>query len=285
MIIARVNEYKINEKDYNKELDWIMQELHLEESNEKIQYQAINKLIDAILILTEARKSDLEVSSEEIESGLIDLKVKYASEEDFEKMLSSMDTTIEKIRKRITDKKLIKKYIDMNIRLENPQISDEQLNQIYSKNKKLFMQEESVHAHHLLIEDETEKGKQRAEFIWNNLTSADDFLNLEQLSTKSELDFFGGDLGFFEKGKMVPEFDEVVFKMKEGEISKPLLTEFGWHIIYLEEKRNARIPDFDEVKQLIRQRLVNIDKELKIIKHIKLLRSKADIEIFEENLG
>ena len=284
MVVAKVNGYEIKHKEYEKELKWIMKELHLEEPTEKIKIQAINQLIDAILLLNEAKDSNLVVSNDEIESGMIDLKIKYHTEKDFEEMMKKMNLTTTQIRRRIKDRKIIKKYIDLHIKPELANISEAQLKSIFDNNQEKFKQESAIQAHHLLFEDDLGAGENRARLIRNGIQNIDDFMNMEKLSDKSDLNFFGGNLGRFSKGKMIPEFDLVVFNMKEGEISQPFKTQFGWHIVYIEKIFEARIPSFEEIKEIIKKRLLDIDRELKIVKHIKKIRINSDIEILQENI-
>ncbi|MEA1973634.1 MAG: peptidylprolyl isomerase, partial [Candidatus Cloacimonadota bacterium] len=222
MIVAKVNNYEIGLEEYEKEIQWIMQEMHLEEPTKKIKMQAVNQLIDAVLLLNKSKESNLRVSNEEIETGLLDLKVKYSSEKDFDKMMKKLNLNLNKVRSRIKNRKLIKKYIEMTVRPEKSAISEKQLRIIYAKNQEKFKQEPAIRAYHLLFEDDNEAGENKAKLIRNGIKTIDDFMNMEKLSDKSELNFFGGDLGKFSQGKMVPEFDKVAFAMKKGEISQPI---------------------------------------------------------------
>ena len=78
---------------------------------------------------------------------------------------------------------------------------------------------------------------------------------------------------------MVSDFEEVAFNLKQNEFSKPVKTKFGYHIIMNTGRKESVIADFDEVKDALKDRLKRIDSELKLIKHLKGLRSKADIVI------
>jgi peptidyl-prolyl cis-trans isomerase C len=107
-------------------------------------------------------------------------------------------------------------------------------------------QEEEVRARHILVETEEE-----AKAILEQLKAGADFATLAKEKSKDPGGADGGDLGFFAKGQMVPEFSEVAFKMFEGQLSNPVKSQFGWHIIKMEEKRKRPVPEYEKVKDQI----------------------------------
>jgi len=112
--------------------------------------------------------------------------------------------------------------------------------------KKVYDGEQEVHARHILVETEDEAKAVEAE-----LKKGADFAELAKKKSKDPGASDGGDLGFFTKEQMVPEFSAVAFALEPGKISDPVKTQFGWHIIKVEEKRNRKAPDFDQVKSQI----------------------------------
>ncbi len=106
--------------------------------------------------------------------------------------------------------------------------------------------EQEVHARHILVETEDEAKAVKAE-----LDKGADFAELAKKKSKDPGASDGGDLGFFTKEQMVPEFSAVAFALEPGKISDPVKSQFGWHIIKVEEKRNRKAPDFDQVKAQI----------------------------------
>src|SRR5258706_9089906 len=103
--------------------------------------------------------------------------------------------------------------------------------------------EQEVHARHILVETEDEAKAVKAE-----LDKGADFAELAKKKSKDPGASDGGDLGFFTKDQMVPEFSAVAFSLEPGKISDPVKSQFGWHVIKVEEKRNRKAPDFDQVK-------------------------------------
>jgi len=125
-------------------------------------------------------------------------------------------------------------------------ITDDALRQTYNDALKTMGGQEEVHARHILVESEDE-----AKTILGELKAGADFAALAKEKSKDPGASAGGDLGYFTKDQMVPEFAEVAFKMYPGQLSNPVKTQFGWHIIKLEDKRAKQPPEFDQVKDQI----------------------------------
>jgi peptidyl-prolyl cis-trans isomerase C len=121
--------------------------------------------------------------------------------------------------------------------------TDEAMKKVYDEASKQITGEQEVHARHILVPTEEEAQEIEAE-----LKKGADFAELAKKKSKDPGASDGGDLGFFTKDQMVPEFSAVAFSLQPGQISDPVKTQFGWHIIKVEEKRNRKAPDFDQVK-------------------------------------
>jgi peptidyl-prolyl cis-trans isomerase C len=122
-------------------------------------------------------------------------------------------------------------------------VTDDAMHQVYDDAVKQMGNEEEVHARHILVPTEDE-----AKAIQAELKKGADFATLAKEKSKDPGAAEGGDLGYFTKDQMVPEFSEVAFKLDKGQISDPVHTQFGWHIIKVEDKRTKPTPTFDQVK-------------------------------------
>jgi len=163
--------------------------------------------------------------------------------------------------------------------LEKVKVSDKEMKDYYAKNKDEFNVKESVHARHILVEKEADAKK-----IISDLKSLKGdklktkFIELAKSKSTGPSGPQGGDLGFFVKGQMVPAFNDKVFSMKVGTVTAaPVKTQFGYHVIYLEEKKPATIRSFKEAKNVIGQRL-QLEKFKTAVKaKMKILEKKAKI--------
>lgn len=134
--------------------------------------------------------------------------------------------------------------------------------------------EEEVRARHILVETEAE-----AKDVAERLEKGEDFAALAKEKSK-DTNAEGGDLGFFSRGQMLKPFEDAAFALDVGKISNPVQTQFGWHIIKVEEKRDRPLPTFDEVKEAIMAQLV----QQKAQEVVSGLRSEAEIEIVDPKL-
>src|SRR5260221_737603 len=124
--------------------------------------------------------------------------------------------------------------------------TDEAMKKVYEDASKQITGEQEVHARHILVETEDD-----AKAVAEELKNATDFAELAKKKSKDPGASDGGDLGFFTKDQMVPEFSNVAFALEAGQISDPVKSQFGWHIIKVEVKRNRKAPEFEQVKAQI----------------------------------
>ncbi len=152
------------------------------------------------------------------------------------------------------------------------EITEEKIKAAFDKKMKEAKGEQEVKASHILVKDEAEAKK-----IYDEVSKGGDFEKIAKEKSEDKASgAMGGDLGFFGKGRMVKEFEEAVFKLKKGEISKPVKTDFGWHIIKKTDTRDLPKPTFEQSKETIREELTN---EL-IQKHLNAQLKSLDIQYF-----
>ena len=155
-------------------------------------------------------------------------------------------------------------------------ISDAVAKGIYDDKVKMLPQEEEIQARHILVATE-DKAKELAE----NIGKGADFAQLaKENSTDPGSKDNGGMLGYFSKGQMVPEFEKAAFELKAGELSKPVKSQFGWHIIKVDDRRQKKPPTFEEVKD----RLVGSMAQNKAQEIATNLRGKATIEYVDADI-
>jgi len=137
-------------------------------------------------------------------------------------------------------------------------LTDKAMHDVYDEAAKQMGQEQEVHARHILIratagDDKASKeAEDKIKAIIVRLKKGEDFAKVASEATEDPSGKAnGGDLGYFSKEQMVPEFSDTAFKLDKGQISEPVKTQFGWHVIKVEDKRVKPVPPFDEVKPQI----------------------------------
>ncbi len=156
-----------------------------------------------------------------------------------------------------------------------PMVTEEEMKAVYDEESAKLQQTERVRARHILVGTE-----QEAKDILARLQKGEKFEDLaKQFSLDGSKDY-GGDLGYFTQPEMVPEFSKATFALKVGETSQPVKTDFGWHIIRLEDRKQGAAQPFDQVKSAIR----NVLLRKKVSETMEKIRSASKVEIVDEDL-
>lgn len=167
----------------------------------------------------------------------------------------------------------------MKKQMDNAVVSDSEAKAFYEKNKDKFIMPETVHARHILVKSEKEAQdiiKQLKGLKGDKLKAK--FIELAKSKSTGPSGPKGGDLGYFKKGQMVPEFSKAVWALKPGEVTtKPVKTQFGYHVIYLEEKKASQAVPYETVKDKIVATLKQQEFAKKIAAIAKELTAKAKI--------
>jgi peptidyl-prolyl cis-trans isomerase C len=231
----------------------------------------------------EIRQSDLTIAEEElgpslaqmdpatkkdnILSFLIDMKIVAKAAED--KKIADRDDFKAKLafaRNRL--------LMDNLLSVEGKAATtDDNMKKVYEDAAKQITGEQEVHARHILVETEDEAKK-----VEDDLKKGADFAELAKKTSKDPGAADGGDLGFFTKDQMVPEFSKVAFELEPGKISDPVKSQFGWHVIKVEEKRNRQAPAFEQVKPQIEQYVVRKAQA----DYVTKLRDSAKVERLDQ---
>ncbi|CAD7022836.1 peptidylprolyl isomerase [Pseudorhizobium halotolerans] len=203
-------------------------------------------------------------------SGAIDVKLLaqgaaeegLAETEDFQKRMEY-----------IKDRELHNSYFRKHV---VDAVTDEEVKARYEKEIAALPKQEEVNARHILVKTEEE-----AKAVIADLDAGKDFAELAKTKSEDSNKDDGGDLGWFSKGRMVPEFEEAAFALEKGAYTKtPVQSQFGFHVIKLEDRRDVQPPALEQVEPQVRQ-LVMRDKYLALIEKAK---AEQTVEIMDETL-
>lgn len=287
-VIARVNGVEILEEEYNKLLDYYLSELR---AKHDLTDDVLNKDIGTGMTLLDSLKSDVletliitQIIAEEAAKNNIEI-----DEEEFQQIFEENHLKLmeenEEYRKTIEDNNIDEEFIKSQMKkdwlgyqykvfyLDNLEITDETARTFYDENGDMFHVEE-IKARHILVDEEEE-----ARDLIKRIEDGEDFAELAKAhSTEPGAEESGGDLGYFGQDvNFVPEFKEAAFALEVGEVSEPVKTEFGYHVILVEDKIEEH-KDFEEVKEGIKYSLRESDYQ----NHISEIYEKADIVTRDE---
>jgi parvulin-like peptidyl-prolyl isomerase len=250
----------------------------------------MNSLVEMSLMKQEAKNMNLSVTEDEFKSKFDELlKARYKGDRKaFDEDLTRNKYTYEEFETQFKQQILLSKLYQKII--EKVKIADADLKKYYDEHMDMYKEPDKIKAQHILIKaeegkkDQETKARAKAEGLIAQLKGGADFgtlakANSDDTSNKDN----GGDLGAFNKGMMVTEFEDAAWKLKEGEITQtPVKTRFGFHII----KRGASVPastkGFADVKESIRAQLDRERKQKAFEDWLKQLKDKSKIEINEK---
>jgi len=231
----------------------------------------LNQLIDYELLYQQAQKEKVKISNDEINLEIDKIKDNFSSPEEFDGALKANNITLTQLKEDIKRQLMINKVLE-EIKSQ-VSISDEDLLEYYNENKESLLEPEQIHARHILVETEEEANNLLLQ-LKEGLT---DFSELAKEKSIGPSAPSGGDLGFFTRGQMVKEFEDAAFSLEPGEISDVVQTQFGYHIIKCEEKKEEYSPTFEEAKERISNTLIYQRENEAISALISKLREEAVI--------
>lgn len=212
-----------------------------------------------------------EIGREQLLEQLIsfELLYKFAMDEKLEET-EEFKTQLELLKKDLLIQAGVKKVLDAVT------ISDDEVKKYFEDNKEMFKGQASVKAKHILVDTE-EKANEIKEKIDNGLAFEEAAKEFSTCPSSSQ----GGDLGTFTRGKMVPEFENAAFELEIGKVSEPVKTQFGYHLIKVDEKLPEVMKSFDEVKDSLKLNLLGQKQNMEYIKLINDLKQNQKVEIYK----
>jgi len=250
-VLVNIDSDTITLEEFNKELDKIPMNMKMLVATQSGKKTYLDRLIMKKLLLREAAKGKIE------------------GEAEFQNRLAD-------IKEQLLIESLLKKKI-----AADSQLTDDDMKKYYDTNKEKFKKEKEINTRHILLKTEEE-----AKQIMEKLQKGEDFIELsKKYSIDPNAKASGGEIGFHPKGTLLPEYEAAAFKLtKVGQVAGPVKSQFGYHIIRLEGAKPPAYVSFDEVKDFIRQQLIQ-DKQKELLeKYIEDLKKAAKITINEELL-
>jgi len=254
---------------------------------EKLYYTAVDRLVEQALVLDEAKKLGIQVSDTEVSDNLNQLVTLAGGEGKLDTLLAQQGATRADVEKDMRNNLVLKGYLD-HVKKTMPAVSDTAIQAFYNGHPEMFGPKAEVHARHILIKaTPQDSDMQKAEALkkaQEALARAKGGEPFEKVAKEVSQDPGsapqGGDLGWFGQGQMVPQFDQAVFSLKPGQISDVVQTEYGYHVIKLEDTRMGTGQPFnDQLKDQIRQYLAQQETQKYFKKELDSLKAKAKVKI------
>jgi len=250
-----------------------------------IREVALDMLIKRELLSQESKKAGVVVDKARVDKEMDSYKKNFAGDKEFAAALAQAGTSEAELRKQIAGNYAILDFVNARFKGKT-QVSEQEAKDFYNKNKNRFSQPEMARARHILImskegEAKADRARKREKMVQikKELKGGADFAALAGRFSECPSKAQGGDLGAFGRGQMVKPFEKAVFAMMPGDVSDIVETEFGFHLIKLEEKKPARTVEFAEAKEQISSFLVQEKMNENVEAFLAEVRTKADIKI------
>ncbi len=240
-------------------------------------------IIDKLLL---KRSADTKVTDEEVNAQFERIKANFGTEEELQKQLAAAGQTVDKVKTGLRERLRQEHWIDEQVKGKDD-VTEAEVDDFYKKNPEQFKAPEQVRASHILIavpqdakpEVVTEKQK-AAEAIAVRVKKGEAFDKLaKELSEDPSAKQNSGDLDFFTKEAMVPEFSNAAFAMKKNDISDPVRSQFGFHVIKVTDRKDAEVVTLEKAKPQLLAYLKRQKKQAEVQKVVLDMRAKADVKV------
>ena len=260
-VVAKVNSEIITLSSVNEKVELLRQKYRGDfkgRDEKEVLNEALNTIVEEKLQLQEGKKRGLAVDDSAVDAAVKDIEKKNGLEEgQLASMLISEGRSLETYKNHIRDQILLSKVVRFELG-SRVSISERKIAKYYHNNQKDFWDPGKARVRHILILTEKElsadKKKEKylqAKEILGEVKRGKDFADAAKEYSEDISASEGGDVGFVERGKMVPEFEKAVYSLKEGEVSDIVDTEYGYHIIKVEEVLAGRTLPLKDVKNKI----------------------------------
>ena len=250
----------------------------------ELRDKILDELIDKELLYQESLRQGIAVADNAVDEKMGALKKRFPDEETFQDEMKQMKLSEETLRLQIKKDMTVQEIMEKEV-LAKVRVSDEESKLFYDGHPDLFREQEKVRASHILIRSEADtdpvtkdERRKRLEDIRERIEKGEDFTALAGEFSQCPSSERGGDLGYFERGRMVKPFEEKAFSMKPGEVSDIVVTPFGFHLIKVTDRKEARTVSYEESKERIQQHLqqVKLSEEKKV--YVGELKKKSKVE-------
>ena len=252
----------------------------------QLRVEAMGLMIEQELVKQAAENEGVAGDPAEVDKQIAELRDVFDTDEQFRMKLEADGYTEETYRRHVQRMAAAKVYLD-RIRADASDVRDSEVEQFYEENEDRLTLPEQVRVRHILLtwkpmgtQDDRAAIREQMEPILERARAGEDFAALaREFSEDSATKGNGGDTGFFYRGTMVPAFEQAAFALQPGEVSDPVDTVFGVHIIKLEERQEARLLPLDEVREQLRDHVREEKMEAAVDAKVDELRAAADVQV------
>ncbi len=273
-LLLTVGQRQLNMAQFNRELQRSYPDLQRLPAADQLplKKQLVNRLIERELLLGEAARLDIRITPDELDSELLALRGSYSTEE-FDRILQASGQTRTSWQATVKLRKLTEKVAALATG-PLPEVSYKELKDYYWVNRDEFRRPLELRARQMLV-----TSLEEAELLRQRVKAGEDFAELARQHSLSPDREDGGNLGYFSKGQLPPEFDQVLFELSIGQVSEPVQSPYGYHLFLVEHRRRAGLRILEQVEDLIRQKLTQQRQEAAFQQWLEELRERVPVSV------
>lgn len=291
-IVAIVNEEIITLSEIEKYAEPFVKELKSEdplqkkEERKELYRKILDKLIEEKLLDQEAKKLGIKVTSKEIEAALEDIRQRNnLTKEELEKALEREGLTLDAFKKQIERRLQNSKLINLSVKVDS-KIDEKRLREFYENNIELYKRNELYRTAHIFFAipkdaspNQVNEIKKRCQMVLEKIKQGEDFGEMALLYSEDPSSKDRGDLGYFKKGDLLPAIEKEALRLKVGEVSGIIRSEFGFHIIKLIDRKGGDPIPFEEVIERVKKDFMEREMDKGLKQYLSTLKEKSVIEI------
>ena len=288
--VAIVNDIPITEADVTLEVKRIqfqakaMQKPLDQSMMLSMREKVIDSLINRELLLQQSKAKGITTNESDIDNSIDQIKRRLEAGQSFESLMVEMGITMETMRTQVGQASAIQKLLEVEV---YPQaiVSEKDSRIFFENNPQYFKKPEEVKASHILIQvapdasdEEKLAAREKIEDIQKKIAAEDDFANLARQYSEGPSSTNGGDLGYFDRKKMVKPFSDAAFELKPGQVSNIVETRFGFHLIKVYDKKAKSTYEFEDIKGRLGEILQQQKIQEETVRYLEVLRRTANVK-------
>ena len=289
-LVASVNGTSITEADIQMETNRIQLQAKTmgqpidDTMMDAMREKVIQSLINREILFQQSKAKGITIDAIEIDSQMDQIKQRVHSDQPFESQLAEMGISMEAFRYQVIQATAIQKLLEMDVYAQTT-VSEKEARIFFENNPQFFKKPEEVKASHILIQIKTEdsieqklEARQKIEDIQKKLAAGADFAELAKEFSEGPSNVNGGDLGYFDRKRMVKPFSDAAFSLQPGQVSDIVETRFGFHLIRVTDKKPKSSYAFENIKHQLNEMLQRKKIQEETLQYLKKLRDNADVK-------
>jgi len=253
-----------------------------EDQKQQIYDQAVDLLISRELLFQQALETGIVASDEEINTEMQQVVARFEDPEKFVAALEAAGGDKDSFYRMVRQDISVRHYVEQQLTPGEEDLEAEEVEAFYRQHEGQFVSKPQVHARHILVpaeEGQEDQVKASLQQLKTRAEGGEDFTALAQEHSTCPSKDNGGDLGYFTQDKMVQPFSEAAFALEPGQISEPVQTPFGWHLIQVVDKEQERQLSRDEAEPVAKYHLQQQKQQANLNAHLEQLRQQAQVDI------